>query len=53
MGIMIFLPFAVMVAISIPQIDPANWFVIRPDVSYYIKYSVSCIYLFIYFCNIL
>ncbi|TMW59941.1 hypothetical protein Poli38472_005010 [Pythium oligandrum] len=31
MGIMIFLPFAVMVAFAIPQVDPANWFVIRED----------------------
>lgn len=33
MGLMIFLPFAVMIAISIPQVNPANWFVVREDVS--------------------
>lgn len=32
MGIMIFLPFAVMVVLAIPQVDPSNWFVVRPDV---------------------
>ncbi|DAZ98156.1 TPA: hypothetical protein N0F65_005622 [Lagenidium giganteum] len=31
MGIMIFLPFAVMVAMAIPQVNPSNWLVIRPD----------------------
>ena len=33
MGVMIFLPFAVMVACALPQVDPANWVVVRPDVS--------------------
>jgi amino acid transporter len=32
MGVMIFLPFAVMIACALPQINPANWFVIRQDV---------------------
>jgi amino acid transporter len=32
MGIMIFLPFAVLVAYATPLIEPANWFVIRKDV---------------------
>jgi amino acid transporter len=36
MGVMIFLPFAVMVALAIPQVDPANWFVIREDVRFFI-----------------
>ncbi|TYZ64048.1 hypothetical protein PybrP1_011906 [[Pythium] brassicae (nom. inval.)] len=31
MGLMIFLPFAVMIAISLPQVNPANWFVVRED----------------------
>ncbi|KAG2528529.1 hypothetical protein BBO99_00008951 [Phytophthora kernoviae] len=31
MGLMIFLPFAVLVAYAMPLIEPANWFVIRKD----------------------
>ncbi|GLE09835.1 hypothetical protein PINS_up021749 [Pythium insidiosum] len=31
MGIMIFLPFAVMVALALPQVKPSNWFEIRED----------------------
>ncbi|KAL4088079.1 hypothetical protein PRIC1_012509 [Phytophthora ramorum] len=31
MGVMIFLPFAVLVTYAMPLIEPANWFVIRKD----------------------
>lgn len=36
MGLMIFLPFAVMIAISFPQVNPANWLVVREDVSAFV-----------------